>query len=946
MRPSQWAGVLGVAIGFCAGRAAPLPSDVTPDHLVSGELSNGVRYAVLPHAPPAGGVSLRLVVLGGSAEERTPERGFAHFIEHLAFCGTTHHPQRTVVGFLEALGLQAGADINAATMVSSTVFKLDLPDSSAARFGDALQVLRDDADGLQFDPTEISREKRVIVAEMQARDSGSRRIGRLVESTLFAGTPVADHDPLGDKAAIEAATPDALRNFYRRVYRASRMVVVVVGAVDPRTIRTEIERQFGSLPDDSGFRRVALHPKTNQLSPRMLVNPAAVGASLLWSNVLVRDTSTDSGTEIETDRAVAIALLNRRLQERRERVAGAQIGTLAAMLQPGVDGTVEVCSATAETTAAGWSAGLSVLVGEISRAREQGFTRAEIAEASAAILGHLRHEVDTLPMAPNANLAAGIALAYVGGEPWSSPEEQLHRVEHAVSGLDEIRVIAAMRQMFPPNRGYLFVMAATPLPNFSQQFTAAWRAGAHAPAPAATDATPAGELKWAYTSFGTPGTLAHRTTDAGARVDMAQFANGVRVNVRHSETGSGRFMLIVRIGNGLADLPRYQAGFGTVAQLLVNANGLNRHTQAETGRLLALHDMVGAFTTSEGCGVWTFAGPASELRFGLQFVSARVTDTVFEMKHDLAVEEGLAGWMKAYSAEPSAVAMTTALKVAAGNDVRFDRVPDRRLLTAAQFAEIKRWIRQCWFEGPMEIGIVADLPADDVLAIAAETVGSLTPRRERLEPTPSQRLIAKPLASEKSVSVPTQANAAVATVVWPLATTAGVAERYAEQLAADVLAERLRTRIREQMGETYSPTTVVWRSVDQPSFGFYAVTLTVPRERAEEAAGHVVSLADALAQSGATESELAQVRIPRVAGSAGELRDDRWWLTKVAAAQSQPEALDLAKQHATGYANVTLGQVNAALKLLSRREVTAVVAEPARGLRDPVGTAAALPTGH
>ena len=55
-----------------------------------GKLANGLRYAVVSSDSPKGGISFRLGVDVGSYDEADDERGEAHFVEHMAFNGSTH----------------------------------------------------------------------------------------------------------------------------------------------------------------------------------------------------------------------------------------------------------------------------------------------------------------------------------------------------------------------------------------------------------------------------------------------------------------------------------------------------------------------------------------------------------------------------------------------------------------------------------------------------------------------------------------------------------------------------------------------------------------------------------------------------------------------------------------------------------------------------------------
>lgn len=103
-------------------------SDLEPDtSIIYGKLPNGLRYAIRPNQRPQSQVVVRMAVDFGSAAEADDEQGLAHFIEHMAFNGTTNVPEGEMVKMLERLGLSFGADTNASTGYTQTQYKLDLP---------------------------------------------------------------------------------------------------------------------------------------------------------------------------------------------------------------------------------------------------------------------------------------------------------------------------------------------------------------------------------------------------------------------------------------------------------------------------------------------------------------------------------------------------------------------------------------------------------------------------------------------------------------------------------------------------------------------------------------------------------------------------------------------------------------------------------------------------
>ena len=99
----------------------------------TGTLANGLRYYMRANARPEQRAELRLVVNAGSVLEDDDQRGYAHFVEHMAFNGTEHFPEQEHRQFLQSLGMRLGADLNASTSFDQTIYKLEVPTDTPGR---------------------------------------------------------------------------------------------------------------------------------------------------------------------------------------------------------------------------------------------------------------------------------------------------------------------------------------------------------------------------------------------------------------------------------------------------------------------------------------------------------------------------------------------------------------------------------------------------------------------------------------------------------------------------------------------------------------------------------------------------------------------------------------------------------------------------------------------
>ncbi len=176
-----------------------------------GELPNGMRYILRSNATPPGQGQVRLHIDAGSNSEHDDELGYAHFVEHMAFNGSTHVPEGEMVKLLEREGLAFGADTNASTNFDFTLYKLDLPRSDPALLDTALMLMRETASELTITPEAVDRERGVIFSEKRVRDTYALR--NLMDSLSFfyPGAHFIQRLPIGTDEPLNAATSDKLR---------------------------------------------------------------------------------------------------------------------------------------------------------------------------------------------------------------------------------------------------------------------------------------------------------------------------------------------------------------------------------------------------------------------------------------------------------------------------------------------------------------------------------------------------------------------------------------------------------------------------------------------------------------------------------------------------------------------------------------------------------------
>ncbi len=232
-----------IACLFISGCATTSVTELKSDpRWVSGQLDNGFRYHIYPDREKE--VSIRFIVHAGSFQETQNQKGYAHFVEHMAFNGSEHFSQNDVISLFEDAGLSFGADINAYTSYSETVYKLDLPDNS--QLNNALVWMRDIGDGIELSSKEVEKEKEVILGEFRYSRLEDKPISAQFYEHMTAGTVYENSDPIGNKESVLSASSTQLAEFYHQWYQPQLTEIVISGDVTLEDAITLITKHFES----------------------------------------------------------------------------------------------------------------------------------------------------------------------------------------------------------------------------------------------------------------------------------------------------------------------------------------------------------------------------------------------------------------------------------------------------------------------------------------------------------------------------------------------------------------------------------------------------------------------------------------------------------------------------------------------------------------------------
>ena len=227
-------------------------------------LPNGLRVLTVPMAGFESVTSM-IMVHAGSRFETATNSGISHFLEHMAFKGTEKRPSALdISSLIDGIG----GEFNAFTGKETTAYYIK---SSLSNFELTLDILSDMLNHSKFDPTEIEKEKGVIIEEINMyEDLPMRKIGDVYENLMYGDTPMG-WDIAGSKDVIMAVKRQDFVDYMASLYSADNITVVIAGGIDSRKAEEAVKKYFGEMKKFNTIKELAVVEQQDK--PAYLVKP-------------------------------------------------------------------------------------------------------------------------------------------------------------------------------------------------------------------------------------------------------------------------------------------------------------------------------------------------------------------------------------------------------------------------------------------------------------------------------------------------------------------------------------------------------------------------------------------------------------------------------------------------------------------------------------------------
>lgn len=893
-----------------AAATSPWPaaeSDLPPlPGLRQGTLPNGLRYVIYPNAEPRDRISLRLVVAVGSLHEADDERGLAHFVEHMAFRGTQSHPAGSLVATLQRLGLGLGPDSAAFTFYDHTIYHLELPDAKPDSLREGLKVFREYAAEVTFDPALIERERGVILSEKATRDTPGARSGEASLRFLFPESRQASRFIIGRTASIQTLQRAQFVSFYDAWYRPERMALIVVGNVESSAVAKMIDEEFSSLagrgeprPDPPSFSPAEVVPPTVGI----FSDPGLLGVGLTFEHPVARAHVADSHERRvrSLHESLAFAMLHQRFN-RLAHEPDASFVTPYVQLNTFLPGW-QVASISVAGKIDDWQRVAADVEREHRRAVLHGFTASELLEAKASFTNSYAQAVRSASTWPSEWIAGRLVDSLLNGYVISAPDTQQQDLAAALSSATPDDCTRAFREVWTNAAPHVFVSANPSFRITREQIADALNKSRARPAPPVVETPPP---VFAYTDFGPPGKIVHEEQLADLDARLTQFANGVRANFKTTTIEADTVEVRVRIGEGKLTLPVKQPGLDVLADAAFTAGGLRQHTLQDINRILAGRSVSYSFQVGSDASILYGRCSRRELLLCLQLLAAHLTDAAF--RPDALREAGayFGSMYASLASSPGGPITLQAPRVLFQGDPRFGP-PRAEELTKRSIAELSAWLDPQLKHGAVELSVVGDVTWEETKEALSRTFGALPPRAPRSDAPSSANVgFARAPSSPQIYGVDPKLGRSAIAVYWPVPDLKDAHDERRCHVLSMILSDRLRLRLRDELGTAYSPTASFLITDGFAKLNYFALYAEVEPARTEQALKIIQREATALAATGPETDEFNRAHQPFIHEMSDYRRTNAYWgATVLADAQFNPARLAAARNRSEDIAAMT-----------------------------------------
>jgi zinc protease len=385
-----------------------------------------MTYYIKHNEEPKERASFYIIQNVGAVLEEDHQNGLAHFLEHMAFNGTEHFPDKGIIDFLERHGVAFGENINAYTGQNRTVYTLiDVPVTKPGIIDTSLLILHDWSNYLLLTEEEIDAERGVIKEEWRTGNSAQRRIMKASLPYLFPNSKFAERDVIGEMDVIENFEYDALRDFYHKWYRTDLQAIAIVGEFDAEEMENKVIDRFSHIPpvENAPERPFYEIPDHQEMIFGLVTDKEADQTIIRY---MIRHSKPDTGAESVLDlredyiHSLFNSMMTQRIEELLQK--GEPPFVIGMINYGDFERGYEALSLLTLAKPNQEELGFSTMMTELERVKRYGFTQGELDRSKAEILTQWEKYYNERDKISNEEYVNDYVNNYLDGDAYLSAE--------------------------------------------------------------------------------------------------------------------------------------------------------------------------------------------------------------------------------------------------------------------------------------------------------------------------------------------------------------------------------------------------------------------------------------------------------------------------------------------------------------------------------------------
>ena len=859
-------------------------STLEPDpSIYYGRLENGLRYVLRSNGEPRDRVAVYLNVEVGSLHEKQKERGLAHYLEHMLFNGTTNFPPGELIDYFRSIGMSFGADVNGYTTYTDTVYKLIVPEGSERGLAQALLVMRDYADGALLLEEEIERERGVILAEKTARDSARYRSRVARNSFVLRNTPFPGRQPIGDEQVLRQAGQEELRGFYKRWYRPDNMILVLVGDFDLTSTKELVARHFDSMRS-KGSPVCPEYGMTDHDGIETFYHfEPELGATDVAIETVRNKTPENDSLSLQQDnilRYMASMILNHRLEQLQE--SADTPFTSAAYYDTVMFDRFRITGIRASTKKENWQQSLALIDAELRKILEYGISEGELVRAQKDLRSDLENAVLSADTRSSMHLVSQIIASLDGNRVLLSPAQELDLFAPFIEAVTIEDVHQVLKDNWADDLRLVQVIGDAEPTNISDddELLALYKDLRD------RKIAPPGDMKihpFPYLSAAErPHELPPESTilkDIGAQ--RFDFTNGLILNLKKTDFKKNQVSAALHFGDGRRSLQK--KGLGMLASSVVNGSGTARLTGTQLEAALSGTSVRYGFRVAEESFVLSAKAVSGELELMLQVLHALLNDPGFRSS---AYQRSMKNFESMYRRLENSVEGGSRLYLNNffNGNARSSGLPSWEEFSALQLRDVVDWLKPYFQGAPLELTVVGDFDEEQIIGLAAKYFDPPGQRTYVVQAQPQARF---PVGQQLETTVESSVDKAMVRYAWLTDDYHDIKRTRRLHVLAATLNERLRQKIREELGAAYSPSVYSVNSRIYPGYGAIYADMVVDGSLIDTVREALDEIESSFALKPLDDKELQGAQSPILTSLRDGMRTNGYWLNSVLSLSSR-----------------------------------------------------------